>query len=1035
MAARDAVEQILYNTNLIKKWMGRQSPEFGHLFQLLTDITTDCHPLLNRISDIFPEYTPHDLLTHCTNVLDVLNWVIPSDTYEDLSDYDIFFLATASILHDIGMAAGVDRLELIRSSKSFSEFSSRIHEAENEFISDKDLIREFIRLNHHEYSAEWIRTYFDRLDPGLGEVLALIVESHGTSIEQLSSSDKYSSTLAFKPGRTADIQFLSIILRIGDLFDLTLYRTPWVLYDFIHPRGYSSLVEWKKHLSTIGIARHPEKDGIVVVNAICNEPEIYHHLRRFELYVRNQIKGAASYLLSRKNPRDVDIYDVEFRISTRGFVAKDWVFDLSRHAIFDLLMGHRLYSNPLVAIRELVQNSIDAVRQRAKTSPSHYQPRISLSLERVEKEWILTVDDNGIGMDENIIENFFLKAGKPYYQSTDYKRSYKKEERIEPIGQFGIGFVSAFMLSDHITVETFKLGGQALRLEITDILSYLVVKPLDMASPGTRISLRLKPEIMVRTVEAEHDESARQLPESLHIDKLDDIYARMSRRAMSYESLPLIWAEMREGTRDPQLSDLVNDHRDPRDPCRVVHTDRGISLICLEAVLDHFAGFLEFPIRFREAWDSDFHDFHRSYRKPPAHSSVLEANIGISKGIYGRIVCHMPGTPLFPNFGRISQNGLRVHMLERLKIAPNWCPVSYLELDLSGPDRVQLLTSREEISSTSESMLKNHIDKLVGDIIANNIVGMRSDPGFLQFITSTIWRYFSSHDPKIMQKFTFRTPSDSLETHFSVVKGATVPRALPIGISLLDDSDFANFYDIINSVADYLPLPVRSPMLPELSTITDMGRIGHPVRIVVCRTIPSSDYPGSYTEVFAFPNPCVLSHLLPALQRRVNEVTEISDCDYNISISSSTPRFLGPPLKYEHEYSEFFDIYVPRLMISPILNSNLFVQQTGIFGLPIYVLNENHPIVKLIEKISSEKGWLVHNYNPFYNLYDVVPAIEALIDTFDQLSRTKSTDLHPNTLLDQMNHILLELVQESHLKIRKLTVKEFPSSWIRNSKK
>ena len=72
-------------------------------------------------------------------------------------------------------------------------------------------------------------------------------------------------------------------------------------------------------------------------------------------------------------------------------------------------MGEGLYGDPLVALRELLQNSVDAVRYREsleKREGNGYRPTIEVSLTNDE----LIVEDNGIGMDEEIFKNYFMKV-------------------------------------------------------------------------------------------------------------------------------------------------------------------------------------------------------------------------------------------------------------------------------------------------------------------------------------------------------------------------------------------------------------------------------------------------------------------------------------------------------------------------------------------------------------------------------------------------------------------------------------------------
>ena len=115
-------------------------------------------------------------------------------------------------------------------------------------------------------------------------------------------------------------------------------------------------------------------------------------------------------------------------------------------------MGNRLYTRPEYALRELLQNSIDAVLYRQKLEQMHssdcrYSPKISIYLDNN----ILTIEDNGIGMDINIFRKYFMNVGKSYYKSTE---SIEKVKDYTSISEFGIGILSTFMIANNISIES-----------------------------------------------------------------------------------------------------------------------------------------------------------------------------------------------------------------------------------------------------------------------------------------------------------------------------------------------------------------------------------------------------------------------------------------------------------------------------------------------------------------------------------------------------------------------------------------------------
>ena len=104
----------------------------------------------------------------------------------------------------------------------------------------------------------------------------------------------------------------------------------------------------------------------------------------------------------------------------------------------------------------------------------------------------IVVEDNGIGMDNYVIEHYFMRIGKSYYQSRDFK---KERFQFSPISTFGIGVLSCFMLSDRIEVETLKEGKDPIKLEIATDSEYFVTRKGSRKEPGTAVTLILKDDV------------------------------------------------------------------------------------------------------------------------------------------------------------------------------------------------------------------------------------------------------------------------------------------------------------------------------------------------------------------------------------------------------------------------------------------------------------------------------------------------------------------------------------------------------------
>ena len=163
------------------------------------------------------------------------------------------------------------------------------------------------------------------------------------------------------------------------------------------------------------------------------------------------------------------------------------------------LMIHSIYTNKEIFLRELISNASDAIDKlcfRSLTDDGVGLARedfeIRLTLDKENRT--LTVSDNGIGMDADELENdlgVIAASG-----SLQFRQALDEEAAADTdiIGQFGVGFYSAFMVSDRIEVVSRKFGSdQAYRWESDGVDGY-TVEPAERASAGTDVILHIRPD-------------------------------------------------------------------------------------------------------------------------------------------------------------------------------------------------------------------------------------------------------------------------------------------------------------------------------------------------------------------------------------------------------------------------------------------------------------------------------------------------------------------------------------------------------------
>lgn len=161
------------------------------------------------------------------------------------------------------------------------------------------------------------------------------------------------------------------------------------------------------------------------------------------------------------------------------------------------MMINSVYSNREIFLRELVANAADAIDKRRFLALTHPEFACDGEIRIIAdpKENTLTIRDNGIGMDEKELKsNLGTIAHSGTRQFAEQLRKAKESAETAPelIGQFGVGFYSAFMAADRVVVLTRKVGeSRAFQWESDGKETYLVVESV-MDQPGTSITLHLK---------------------------------------------------------------------------------------------------------------------------------------------------------------------------------------------------------------------------------------------------------------------------------------------------------------------------------------------------------------------------------------------------------------------------------------------------------------------------------------------------------------------------------------------------------------
>ena len=159
------------------------------------------------------------------------------------------------------------------------------------------------------------------------------------------------------------------------------------------------------------------------------------------------------------------------------------------------LMINSIYTHREIFLREIISNASDAIDKLAYTALTDDKVGISrdefaITITRNKDDRTLTVSDNGIGMTRQEMEEnlgTICKSG-----SLGFKQSMEKNEDIDIIGQFGVGFYSAFMVASSVTVISRKYGEDTAWKWVSDGADGYTMEQCQRDYPGTDVIMTLK---------------------------------------------------------------------------------------------------------------------------------------------------------------------------------------------------------------------------------------------------------------------------------------------------------------------------------------------------------------------------------------------------------------------------------------------------------------------------------------------------------------------------------------------------------------
>ena len=473
--------------------------------ELYTDI-------LLGVRDYYSNYTDHGK-KHSETILTNILRILGEESIKKFSTLDLWLILEAAYLHDCGMYITREEAKKVIQDDNFKSYYSNIlnnpehpmYSYTHFFSQDKNgfsynqihynvdydyamrfIISSYKRSSHAADFRKVIGNSKKLLHDRIYRILFSISESHGKSFEDVMKLPKKENGIGNEIGHPI---FIACLLRMGDLLDIDNKRFSEKLIENIED---IIPIDSKEHLEKHKSITHfwIDQERIEITATVNSGEESYNVaevIGKWFSYIEDEYNnqlhnwndiipkniGTSLPILGELK---IDIENYEY-INSKNKPK----FSLDINNTLSLLMGTSIYDKKEKAIREILQNAIDATYLRVfEENKEQLISKDVISLKEVKQlfknkkieviinkisedkeynQWDIIIKDKGIGIDKEHLK-YIIEAGSSYKDSKKNDLITNMPSWLKPSGNFGIGFQSIFMLTERVNLKSKSLFSQ-----------------------------------------------------------------------------------------------------------------------------------------------------------------------------------------------------------------------------------------------------------------------------------------------------------------------------------------------------------------------------------------------------------------------------------------------------------------------------------------------------------------------------------------------------------------------------------------------
>lgn len=569
-----------------------------------------CQDALSTVVMNYPHYTKHDI-SHCEAVITAIEKLLGEDAIRALSPTDTWLLLHAAYLHDIGMVIECKKIEDNWETEAFQEYLHESEESTDEELAESAryinsfgntlgkkedvsswpvrvryavtlLIADYYRRRHAQDSNLYVKdmgnvfhidlSFNGLIQSRLIKLLSDVVGSHGEASSKILEFDYVTD------GFNADYahpRFLAEMLRMGDLLDADNNRFNNVNEMVMGEIPASSKSHWKKHMSVQHLLITPD---VIEYRSDSSDPQVYRENRNFLSTLKEEI---TFWTLNWKDIMPEGIKGSAPKLGKCELLLNgvpdiqglsDLKFSISQEKAFEIMEGASIYDDPLIFLRELVQNALDACkiqmwrdlcgeRYRGWTEK---EPNTSIDktiqpfeiAEKIFHNYVIEVKvcdcndkdhlevivkDNGTGISAEQFKKI-CNVGVSYYGDQERKKEIDSMPVwLKPTAGFGIGLQSIFLVTEEFKI--YSKSEEDMGIEATVVSrrknGYVEVRRSDkLKNRGTEVHVMVPKEMGKNMRSGATTDEYMENEYDPFVEKTDELYYKIFDKLNKYIKSP-----------------------------------------------------------------------------------------------------------------------------------------------------------------------------------------------------------------------------------------------------------------------------------------------------------------------------------------------------------------------------------------------------------------------------------------------------------------------------------------------------------------